>query len=65
MAYRPAIQHMTMRAAADYWGVSERTLRRWVAEGRLRAYRVGPRAVRVRAEDVEALCRPIPTVADC
>ena len=27
--------------------VSTRTLRRWIAEGRLQAYRVGPRLVRL------------------
>ncbi|MBA2414660.1 MAG: helix-turn-helix domain-containing protein, partial [Geodermatophilaceae bacterium] len=43
------------------YGVSERTLRRRIAEGRLPAYRVGPRSIRVSAEDVAALAKRIPS----
>lgn len=54
-------RHLTLREAADWYGVSERTLRRRISEGRLPAVRLGPRSIRVRAEDVEALAVPIPT----
>ncbi len=40
--------------AAERAAVSEPTIRRAIAAGKLQAYRVGPRMVRVRAEDVEA-----------
>jgi excisionase family DNA binding protein len=53
-------KNLTLKAA-DFYGVSERTLRRRVSEGLLPAYRVGPRSIRVSAEDVAALARPIPT----
>lgn len=40
--------------AAKRASVSEPTIRRAISAGKLKAYRVGPRLVRVRAEDVDA-----------
>lgn len=54
-------RHLTLKQAAEWYGVSERTLRRRIAEGKLPAVRVGPRSIRVTAEDVAALAQPIPT----
>lgn len=54
-------KNLKLREAAEWYGISERTLRRRIAEGRLPAYRVGPRSIRVAAEDVEALATRIPT----
>lgn len=54
-------RYMTLAEAAEWYGVSERTLRRRIAEGTLPAYRIGPRAIRVSAADVEALAHRIPT----
>lgn len=59
-----ARKNLSLKEAAEWYGVSERTLRRRIAEGRLPAYRLGPRTIRVRAEDVEALAKPIPTGGD-
>ena len=36
------------------------TVRRYIAEGRLTGYRVGPRALRLDADEVAALAQPIP-----
>lgn len=52
-------KNIKLREAAEWYGVSERTLRRRIAEGRLRAYRIGPRAIRVSVEDLEAMAKPI------
>lgn len=41
--------------AASLLGVSKWTIYRWVDEGRLRATKVGPGALRVFAESVEEL----------
>lgn len=54
-------RNLTLKQAAEWYGVSERTLRRRISEGRLKAYRVGPRSIRVSVADVEALAQPIPT----
>jgi excisionase family DNA binding protein len=53
---RPA----TIERAAEHYGVNERTIRRWIASGRLRAYRVGPKLIRVDLDDLDLLARPVP-----
>lgn len=42
-----------MAEAADLVSVSPRTIRRYIAAGRLTAYRVGPRIIRLDADQVE------------
>jgi len=54
---------ITVEAAAKRHDVSGRTVRRWIADGRLMAYRLGPTLVRLDIDEVDALLRPIPTVA--
>jgi excisionase family DNA binding protein len=58
----PGDPSVTLAEAASRYGVSTRTLRRWVADGRLPAWRVGPRLIRVAPADVAALARPVPTI---
>lgn len=53
--------YVSLAQAADHVGVSERTIRRWIADGRLAGYRVGPRLVRVDRAELEALFWAIPT----
>jgi excisionase family DNA binding protein len=60
MSVSPA-SYMSLKDAATRYGVSERTIRRRIAEGKLPAYRVGPRSIRVAAADLDALATPIPT----
>lgn len=48
-----------LQEAADRCDVSYRTIRRYVANGRLNAVRVGPRILKVRVEDVDNLLRPV------
>lgn len=49
---------------ADAYDLSERTLRDWVAKGRLTAYRIGDRAIRFDPDEVEALVsRRLPTAS--
>jgi excisionase family DNA binding protein len=51
----------TLDDAAAYLRISKKTARRWVDQGRLPAYRVGPRYVRVDLNELEsAVVRPIP-----
>ena len=49
----PAV--MTVQQAADAAGLSHKTIRNWVTAGRLQAYRVGPRAIRVDRDSLLAL----------
>ncbi|WP_409485128.1 excisionase family DNA-binding protein [Arsenicicoccus dermatophilus] len=57
----PRPRYMTLQEAAIDTGFTVKTLRRWISDGRLPAYRFGGRVIRVRPEDVDALARPIPT----
>jgi excisionase family DNA binding protein len=52
-------QAVTITEAADYLGVSHKTIRRLIAGGKLPAYRVAGGAIRVMASDVEALKVPV------
>ena len=47
--------------AAEYVGVSTKTVRRWIAAGRVTGYRAGPRLIRVDLNELDAMLRPIPT----
>lgn len=47
--------------AAKYADVSTRTIRRWIAQGLIPGYRVGPRLVKVDLADLDKLARRIPT----
>ena len=49
-------------AAAEHLGVCTKTIRNYIAEGRLTGYRVG-RLIRLDAAEVDALAAPIPTAA--
>ena len=61
MSLPPDLPHrsslMTMRQVASYLVVTERTVRRFIRAGRLRAYRVG-RQLRFRPSDVDAMLSP-------
>ncbi len=48
-------------SAADYLGVSTKTIRRYIASGHVTGYRAGPRLIRVDLNELDAMLRPIPT----
>ncbi len=52
-------QAVDITNAAAYLGVSHKTIRRLIASGKLPAFRVAGRAIRVYADDVEALKVPV------
>jgi excisionase family DNA binding protein len=54
-------QAVTITEAADYLGVSHKTIRRLISGGKLPAYRVAGGAIRILAPDVEALKIPVRT----
>jgi len=55
-------RYVSLQHAAEYLGVSVKTVRRMIARGDLPAYRLGPRMIRVDLGAVDAALRPIPTV---
>jgi excisionase family DNA binding protein len=50
---------LSIATTAQMVGISQKTVRRAIAEGRLPASRVG-RLIRIRRDDVDALYVPIP-----
>lgn len=50
---------LTVNEAADYGHVSFKTIRRWIAEGRLSAIRLGPRSIRIDLAELERLAEPV------
>jgi excisionase family DNA binding protein len=51
-AEQPDPEWMTIREVAELLRVSEVTVSRWIKQGRLPAARVGPRALRIRRDDL-------------
>lgn len=51
---------LTIRETANLLALSTRTVQRYIAEGKLRAYRVGgEKTIRIKLVDVDALLKPV------
>jgi excisionase family DNA binding protein len=48
----------TVTEAARLLSVSRSTVWRWIESGRLRAYRVGPKTIRIREKDLDEVVIP-------
>lgn len=59
--HEPVPEMATVAETAERLKCSTKTVRRYIADGRLTAYRVGPKMLRVDLADVEKLMRAIPT----
>ena len=57
-----SMEYLTLADAADRMGVSTATVRRRITDGRLGAYRLGDRLIRIRAADLEQMLTEIPNV---
>jgi excisionase family DNA binding protein len=53
---------VSIKDCAAYFNVSRDTIRRAIARGDLKAYRVGTKIIRVDMDDAAGLFRTIPTV---
>ena len=53
------IHVMNVRETAYMLGLSEATIRLWIANGKLKAYKVGGWAVRIPVAEIERLPDPI------
>lgn len=49
----------SLQEAAAYWGLSVKTIRRYIAAGQIEARRVGPRAIRVNLDSLDSLGTPL------
>ena len=49
---------LTIRQVAEHLGCSETTVRNRTREGSLKAVRMGPRMIRIRRDDLDAILQP-------
>lgn len=58
----PAVDpYLTITEAADWIQVSEKTVRRWIEDGRILAHQLAPGTVRIKASSIENLARKTST----
>ncbi|AZZ52814.1 helix-turn-helix domain-containing protein [Rathayibacter festucae] len=53
------VPELTIAQAADRLGVSDKTVRRWIAAGTLPARRLGAKIIRIRSSDLDTLGSPL------
>ncbi|NMN93903.1 helix-turn-helix transcriptional regulator [Antrihabitans stalactiti] len=49
----------SIAVAAECCDVSTKTIRRYIAAGRITGYRIGPRLLKVDLEELDQLLRPV------
>lgn len=54
---------VSVQKGAEYSGLSDKTIRRYIANGQLTGYRIGRKLIRVDLDELDALLKPIPTVS--
>jgi excisionase family DNA binding protein len=54
LAARGKSPYVTQAEAAEYLRVTDRTIRQMIADGRLRAYSLGNRVIRLRLDEIDA-----------
>lgn len=52
-ASRARTRYLSLQDIADELGISDRTVRRWIATGRLKAIQPSPRVIRVEASELD------------
>ena len=57
---RPA----SITIAAEYAPCGRRTIQRYIQQGKLTAYRFGPKMIRVDLDEIDKLFRPVPVGTD-
>jgi excisionase family DNA binding protein len=53
----------SIREAAAYGAVSEKTIRRYISDGTLTGYRLGKKLLRVDLTEIDSLLKRIPTAS--
>lgn len=53
-------RYLSQEDAAELLGVTTRAIRKWIADGVIPAYKIGKRAVRIKASDLDAALVRIP-----
>lgn len=61
MSTNSPAQYETLKQAAERLEMGVSTLRRWIAEGKLTAYRLNSRVVRLKVSEVDAMMQAAAT----
>ena len=51
---------VSIAVGAKYVPISEKSLRRYISQGKIRGYRVGPKLIRVDLAELDGLVKQIP-----
>ena len=51
-------RYASLQEAAVYMGVTDRTIRQWISEGRITGYRINARVIRVDLNEVDEAMQP-------
>jgi excisionase family DNA binding protein len=54
----PGRRWASMQQAADYMGVTVRTCREWISQGKIRGYRINARVIRVDLNELDGAMEP-------
>lgn len=54
-------RYVSLNVAADYLGVSVKTIRRMIAAGEITGHRVRGKIIRVDLQEIDNVMRPIPS----
>jgi excisionase family DNA binding protein len=57
-AFSSGNAYISISDTANYLGVTTRTVRQMIADGRLTGYRLGARVVRLRRDEIDAALQP-------
>ncbi|MGJ5591608.1 helix-turn-helix domain-containing protein [Micrococcus lylae] len=60
----PLAGQLTIAETAEILATSPSTVRRFIAQGELRAYRYGPRLIRIDPDDLRRFREPVTPLAD-
>ena len=60
---KPTPAYITVPDAAVIIGCTQATIRRRIEDGTLPAYRLGPRSIRIKREDLGLLLQPVEVTA--
>lgn len=52
-------ERIGLQEAADYCDVDPRTVRRWIAAGRVNAVRIGPRLIKFDVAELDKIMSPV------
>jgi excisionase family DNA binding protein len=64
MLTRDMAQMVSIAYAAKHLAVSQLTIRRMIAAGKITGYRVGPRLIRIDLEELDQVAHQIPAAGE-